>query len=86
MDEGLAGINILQSDTGGDKVRKKSLELATNTVLFGIFRTSAVAEHTFRDAVGKLANSTMTPELAKSIMKNPIFKGVDTIGTPILKT
>jgi hypothetical protein len=79
-------MGIQEKDTNGDIVRKKSLELVTNTVLFGIFKTSAIAEHTFRDAVGKLTNSTMTPELAKSIMKNPIFKGVDTIGTPVLKT
>lgn len=84
--EGLAGIGIQESDSKNDVLRKKSFELASNTVLFGIFKTSAIAEHAFRDAVGKLAGSPMTPELAKSLMKNPIFKGVDTIGTPVLKT
>lgn len=84
--EGFAGIGIQASDTKSDVFRKKSFELASNTALFGIFKTSAIAEHAFRDVVGKLAGSPITPELAKSIMKNPIFKGVDTIGTPILKT
>lgn len=84
--EALGGINVQDSDTAGDILRKKGFELASNTVLFGTFKGTAIAEKAFKEAVGSLAGKSMTPELAAKVAQNPIFKGVNRIGTPVFKT
>ena len=84
--EALAGINIQDSDKPADILRKKTFELASNTVLFGTFKATAISEKVFKEAVASLAGKTLTPELMATVAKNPIFKGVNKIGTPTLKT
>lgn len=84
--EALAGINIQDSDKPADILRKKTFELASNTVLFGTFKATAISEKAFKEAVTSLSGKTLNPELMAMVAKNPIFKGVNKIGTPMLKT
>lgn len=73
-------------EVNAEALRKKGFELTTNTVLFGTFKATAVGEKAFKEAVSSLAGKTLTPELTAKIAQNPIFKGVNTIGTPVVKT
>ena len=57
-----------------------------NIALFSAFRLTGVGEKAFKEAVSTLSGKTFTPELTAKIALNPIFKGVNTIGTPVLKT
>ena len=82
----LAGLGIKPTDSAADIIREKSLELASNTVLFGTFHIAGVTERLAKSGITKLIDPTITTVEREAFAKTALGKGIDRIATPTIKT
>ena len=83
----LAGLGIKPSDSTADIIREKSLELASNTVLFGTFHLTGIIERLAKSGITKLIDQTIiTTAEREAFAKTALGKGIDRIAIPATKT
>ena len=82
----LAGLGIKPSDSTADIIREKSLELASNTVLFGTFHLTGIMERLAKSGITKLIDPTITTAEREAFAKTALGKGIDRIAVPATKT